>query len=40
MEVTSYKNCMIKFIDHIIKAENKTICAYNGAGFDNFIVLN
>ena len=40
VDISYGKNCMIKFIDHIIKAENKTICAYNGAGFDNFIVLN
>jgi hypothetical protein len=40
VDISYGKNCMNNFINHIIKAENKTICAYNGAGFDNFIVLN
>jgi len=40
VDISYGKNCMDKFINHIIDSENKTICAYNGAGFDNFIVLN
>jgi hypothetical protein len=34
------KNCTDDFINHILKVENKIICAYNGSGFDNFIILN
>ena len=34
------KNCMDKFLEHIIKAENKTICAYNGSGFDFYLLID
>ena len=34
------KDCMDNFIDLLLKSENKTICAYNGAGFDFYILLN
>jgi hypothetical protein len=34
------KDCMRGFIEHIIKQENKYICAYNGAGFDFYILIN
>ena len=33
------KHCMEDFIDEILKLENKSICAYNGSGFDFYILL-
>ena len=33
------KDCMDDFIDMILKLENKSICAYNGSGFDFYILL-
>jgi len=40
VDISYGKNCMDKFISHIEKAENKTICAYNGSGFDFYILIN
>jgi hypothetical protein len=40
VDISYGKNCMDKFLEHISKAENKTICAYNGSGFDFYILLN
>eukprot|EP01038_Epipyxis_sp_PR26KG_P013573 gene13573-18215_t len=34
------KDCMDSFLNHIIQAENKIICAFNGSGFDFHILLN
>jgi DNA polymerase elongation subunit (family B) len=34
------KNCMRGFIEHIIKQQNKYICAFNGSGFDFYILIN
>ena len=34
------KNCMDDFIDFILKAEDKIITAYNGSGFDFYLLLN
>ena len=40
VDISYGKKCMNKFLDHIIKAENKTICAYNGSGFDFYLLIN
>ena len=34
------KNCMDEFINHLLTVEDKIVCAYNGAGFDFFILLH
>ena len=34
------KNCMENFINYIIKQKEKIICAYNGSGFDFYILIN
>ncbi len=34
------KKCIVKFSDHISKAENKNICAYNGSGFYFYILID
>jgi len=39
--IISYgQDCMKSFINHIIKQQNKIICAYNGSGFDFYILIN
>ena len=39
--IVSYgKNCMDSFINHILNVDNKIICAYNGSGFDFYILIN
>ena len=40
VDISYGKNCMDKFLNHISKVENKTICAYNGSGFDFYILLD
>ena len=40
VDISYGKNCMDKFLDHISKAENKNICAYNGSGFDFYILID
>ena len=40
VKISYGKNCMDDFINHITKVENKTICAYNGSGFDFYILIN
>jgi len=34
------KDCMNNLIDHLMTVEEKIICAYNGSGFDFYILLN
>ena len=38
--VTYGKKCMDSFINHILSVNNKIICAYNGSGFDFYILIN
>lgn len=33
-------SCMDKFIEYILSVENKTFIAYNGSGFDFYILIN
>jgi DNA polymerase elongation subunit (family B) len=34
------KDCMNNFLDDILSYENKTICAYNGARFDFYLLID
>ena len=34
------KNCMDELIKYLKDSKNKTVCAYNGSGFDFYILLN
>jgi hypothetical protein len=34
------KDCMNSFIDELLVCENKTICAYNGSGFDFYLLID
>lgn len=40
VDISYGKNCMDKFINHLLTVKNKTICAYNGSGFDFFMLIN
>ena len=40
VDISYGKNCMDKFLEHISKVENKNICAYNGSGFDFYILID
>lgn len=40
VDISYGKNCMDKFINHIIKQKNKIICAYNGSGFDFYMLIS
>ena len=33
-------NCIDKFLNEIVKLENKTISAYNGSGFDFYFLID
>jgi DNA polymerase elongation subunit (family B) len=34
------KNCMDSLVDHLLTVNEKVICAYNGSGFDFYLLLN
>lgn len=40
VKISYGKNCMNDFINHILSVTNKFICAYNGSGFDFYILLS
>ena len=40
VDISYGKISMDNFLDHISKAEKKNICAYNGSGFDFYILIN
>ena len=40
VNVSYGKNCMNSFLNHILSVNNKIICAYNGSGFDFYILIN
>ncbi len=34
------KDCMNNFIDELLVSENETVCAYNGSGFDFYLLID
>ena len=40
IKISYGKNCTKDFIDYLLTVSNKSICAYNGSGFDFYILLN
>ena len=40
VDISYGKDCMKRFIEYIVKQQNKVICAYNGSGFDFYILIN
>jgi uncharacterized protein YprB with RNaseH-like and TPR domain len=40
VKISYGKKCMDSFVDHLLLVNEKVICAYNGSGFDFYLLLN